>query len=89
MKKVLLTLFAFLLLLPVSGKALAADAPSKTPAQIFESSSSEIGARGIFFQENFSGMDSIGYIRYSHIPKFNPDGSIEPSNFWNWKLCSS
>ena len=34
-------------------------------------------------------MDSIGYIRYSHIPNFKPDGTIEPSNFWNWKLCSS
>ena len=89
MKKILPGLLAFLLLVPVSGNALAADAPSKTPAQIFESSSPEIGARGIFFQENFSGMDSIGYIRYSHIPKFNSDGTIEPSNFWNWKLCSS
>lgn len=89
MKKVVLSLFTLLLLLLVSGTALAADAPSKTPAQIFESSSPEIGARGIFFQENFSGMDSIGYIRYSHIPKFNPDRSIDPANFWNWKLCST
>ena len=89
MKKILLTLFAFLLVVPASGEALAADAPSKTPAQIFESSLPEIGARGIFFQENFSGMDSIGYIRYSHIPKFNQDGTIEPSDYWNWRLCSS
>lgn len=89
MKKFILSFFALLLLVPVSDNAAAADAPGKTPAQIFESSSPETGARGIFFQENFSGMDSIGYIRYSHIPKFNPDGTIEPANFWNWKLCST
>jgi hypothetical protein len=89
MRRLLLGLAAFFFIISGSAPLSAADAPSKTPAQLFESSSPEIGARGIFFQENFSGMDSIGYIRYSHIPKFNPDGTIEPSNFWNWKLCTT
>lgn len=89
MKKFLVGLVALLLFIPATGIAHAADAPSKNPAQIFESAVPEIGARGIFFQENFSGMDTIGYIRYSHIPAFKSDGTYVPSDFWDWRLCSS
>jgi len=89
MKKLFLGLSALLLLITNTGPLFAADAPAKNPAQIFESTLPEKGARGIFFQENFSGMESIGYIRYSHIPTFKADGSIEPSDYWDWKLCNS
>ena len=67
----------------------AADAPAQTPARVFEAALPEIGARGIIFQENMQMMDSIGYIRYSHIPTFSPSGTIAPSDYWDWKLCKS
>jgi hypothetical protein len=89
MKKFFFALLALLLLITGTGPLFAADAPSKNPAQIFESALPEIGARGIFFQENFSGMDTIGYIRYSHIPNFKSDGTVDPSDWWDWQLCNS
>ena len=47
------------------------------------------GARGLVFVENASSVSPIGYIRYSHIPIFKSDGSIEPSKYWDWKKCAS
>jgi len=54
-----------------------------------ELSKPSTGARGLVFVENAASVSSIGYIRYSHIPNFKSDGSIEPSQYWNWKKCTS
>lgn len=89
MKKFLLVITGLLLVASSTSTATAADAPAQTPAQIFDSSLPEVGARGILFQENMMAMDSIGYIRYSHIPKFSSTGTIEDSDYWDWKLCNS
>jgi hypothetical protein len=67
----------------------AAEANVKDPVQIMELSKPASAARGLVFVENAASITPIGYLRYSHIPVFKSDGSIEPSNYWNWKKCSS
>lgn len=69
--------------------SIASEAPAQTPTSVFEAALPEVGARGIIFQENMQMMDSIGYIRYSHIPTFDSRGAIAPADYWNWKLCTS
>jgi hypothetical protein len=69
--------------------AQASDTIDKSPSAFFDAALPEVGARGILFQENPEAVNTIGFTRYSHIPKFNYDGTIDPSNFWNFKLCSS
>lgn len=59
------------------------------PIKIMDDLKPASGARGILFLENAAAMNPIGLIRYSHIPVFKSDGSIEPSDYWNWKKCAS
>lgn len=89
MKKKSIAISAGILMLIGIQSAVGGEAPTQTPSQIFQSALPEVGARGIIFQENMQAMDSIGYIRYSHVPNFGANGSIDPKNFWDWKLCSS
>ena len=74
-----------------SGPAVASSAEriSNDPVQIMNDEKPASGARGIVFVENAASSYPIGFIRYSHIPVFKSDGSIEPSNYWSWKKCSS
>ncbi|CAN2220719.1 hypothetical protein MCEMRE182_01204 [Candidatus Nanopelagicaceae bacterium] len=67
----------------------ASDAPQLSVAGAFEAALPEIGARGIVFQENMQAMDSVGYIRYSHVPTFDSKGSIAPADYWDWKICKT
>ncbi len=78
-------------LLAILGTSLAegADSIAPDPIQLMNMSKPTSGARGIVFIENISAGTSIGWIRYSHIPKFNSDGSIEPSDYWDWSICNS
>jgi hypothetical protein len=69
--------------------AQASETIEKSPSAFFDAALPEVGARGILFQENPEAVNTVGFTRFSHIPKFNSDGSINPSNFWNFKLCSS
>jgi hypothetical protein len=43
----------------------------------------------LVFIENVIGGASIGYIRYSHIPISESDGSIKQSNYWDWRKCEN
>ena len=56
------------------------------PLEIMDKSRPASGARGLVFVENSRGGASIGYIRYSHIPVFERDGSIK-GKYWDWKKC--
>ena len=58
------------------------------PLGIMEKSKPGSSARGLVFVENSRGGSSIGYIRYSQIPKFESDGSIT-GKYWDWKKCDS
>lgn len=69
--------------------AAGADSIAIDPLQLMEQSRPSTGARGIAFVENISAGSSIGWIRYSHIPVFKADGSIEQSDYWNWKSCQT
>jgi hypothetical protein len=75
--------------LTTASSASGADSSETDPVQIMEKLKPTSGARGIVFVENVAASNPIGLIRYSHIPSFKSDGSIEPSDFWNWKKCSS
>ncbi len=89
MKRILILVAGMLLIASSISEGFAADAPSKTPGEIFANSAPASGGRGILFQENYSGFLSVGYIRYSHTPTFDSNGKIDPSDYWNWRLCSS
>lgn len=58
--------------------AQASDTVEMSPSALFDALTPEVGARGIFFQENPDAVNTIGITRYSHIPKFNSDGTIDP-----------
>jgi hypothetical protein len=62
---------------------------ASNPLGIMEKAKPGSSARGLVFVENSQGGSSIGYIRYSHIPVFESDGSIKQSNYWDWKKCES
>jgi len=89
MKKIncLFAVFVFL----VSGMTAAhsADLNATDPVQLMEKLKPSSGARGIVFVENAAAINPIGLIRYSHIPEFKSDGSIEPSDYWSWKKCAN
>lgn len=89
MKRILTLVAGMLLVSSGIYQGFAADAPAKTPGEIFANSAPENNARGILFQENYSGFLSVGYIRYSHTPTFDSNGKVEPSDYWNWRLCTS
>ena len=59
------------------------------PVELLQQTNPGSSARGIVFVENFSPGASIGSIRYSHLPTFRSDGSIAPSDYWNWKVCTT
>ena len=72
-----------------TSSANGAEVSATDPIKIMEDLKPASGARGILFLENAAQMNPIGLIRYSHIPVFKSDGSIEPSDYWNWKKCAS
>jgi len=85
-----ITFFALLLVsLITASSATGADSSETDPVQIMEKMKPASGARGILFIENAAAFNPIGLIKYSHIPFFKSDGSIEPSDFWNFKKCSN
>lgn len=59
------------------------------PVQVLEGEKPSGGARGMLFIENVDAGVSVGWIRYSHTPRFGTDGSVKPSDYWNWTLCKS
>ena len=67
--------------------AYANDLVAIDPIEVMEKTKPSTGARGIVFVENYSPNHSIGWIRYSHIPTFEPDGSIKLENYWDWTKC--
>lgn len=69
--------------------AYANDLVANDPLAVMEKTKPSTGARGIVFVENSSPSQSIGWIRYSHIPTFEPDGSIKPENYWDWTKCDT
>ena len=72
-----------------TSSANGAEVSATDPIKIMDDLKPASGARGILFLENAAAMNPIGLIRYSHIPVFKSDGSIEPSDYWNWKKCAS
>lgn len=89
MRKVISLFTTFIVLLSGMTSANSAEIFAKDPLQLMDTLRPETGARGLVFVENVQAKASIGSIRYSHIPVFKSDGSIEPSNYWDWKKCSS
>jgi hypothetical protein len=89
MRKVISLFVTFVVLLSGMTSANSADNGSNDPAQLMENSKPASGARGIVFVENASSVSPIGYLRYSHIPTFKSNGSIAPSDYWNWRKCTS
>lgn len=59
------------------------------PVGIIAKSDPRTAARGVVFAESIDAGVTIGWIRYSHIPVFNSDGSIDPDKYWDWKVCNS
>jgi hypothetical protein len=80
---------AFLIILTCIPSANSADVIATDPVQIMQKLKPTSGARGMLFVENISAGVSIGWIRYSHIPTFNSNGSIDQADYWNWKKCSN
>jgi hypothetical protein len=70
-----------------TNSAYANDLVANDPLTVMEKMKPSTGAKGIVFLENASPAQSIGWIRYSHIPTFEPDGSIKPENYWDWTKC--
>ena len=89
MKKFIIALSVFFTAIFSLTSAIAAESFSVDPIQIMNSTKPAMSARGIVFVENVSAGVSIGWIRYSHIPTFNSDGSIAASDYWDWTKCSS
>ena len=89
MKKIACLLISFAVLLSGVTVANSADVTDSDPVQIMNKLKPASGARGIVFVENAAAMNPIGLIRYSHIPEFKPDGSIDPSDYWSWKKCAN
>ena len=89
MKRIIIFLSLLVVALTSTSSANGADATTVDPVQIMEKMKPASGARGILFIENAAAFNPIGLIKYSHIPFFKSDGSIEPSDFWNFKKCSN
>jgi hypothetical protein len=89
MKKIVSLLATVVVLLSGMTSANSAETLATDPLGIMNTLKPATGARGLVFVENPQAGASIGSIRYSHIPVFKSDGSIEASNYWNWKKCSS
>jgi hypothetical protein len=88
-KKIVSLLATFIVLLTGTTMANSAETLSVDPIGIMNTLKPAASARGLVFVENVQAGASIGSIRYSHIPVFKSDGSIDPSNYWNWKKCST
>lgn len=89
MKKRMILVALLLGALTSTSSANGAEVSATDPIKIMEDLKPASGARGILFLENAAAINPIGLIRYSHIPVFKSDGSIEPSDYWNWKKCAS
>jgi len=89
MRKVISFFATFFVLLSGATPASSAETLATDPLGIMNTLKPATGARGLVFVENSQAGASIGSIRYSHIPVFKSDGSIEASNYWNWKKCST
>ncbi len=89
MKKIVTLISTAVVLLSGISSANSAEILATNPVGIMDTLKPTTGARGLVFVENFQAGASIGSIRYSHIPVFKSDGSIDPSNYWNWKKCST
>ena len=89
MKKITIVIALLLGALTPTPSANGADITAADPIKIMDKLKPASGARGILFLENAAAINPIGLIRYSHIPVFKSDGSIEPSDYWNWTKCSS
>jgi hypothetical protein len=89
MKKIVGLIATSIILLSGMVTANSAETISSNPFEIMEQKRPTSGARGLVFVENVEMGSSIGFIRYSHIPKFKPDGSIEASDYWDWTKCYS
>lgn len=66
----------------------AAETLASDPLGIMDKARPAAGARGLVFVENSQASASIGFIRYSHIPVFERDGSIT-GKYWDWKKCDN
>jgi hypothetical protein len=89
MKKIVTLISTAVVLLSGISSANSAEILATNPVGIMDTLKPTTGARGLVFVENIQAGASIGSIRYSHIPVFKSDGSIDPSNYWNWKKCST
>jgi len=89
LKKITIVIALLLGALTSTSSANGVETTAADPIKIMEKLKPASGARGILFLENAAAMNPIGLIRYSHIPVFKSDGRIEPSDYWDWKKCSS